>query len=135
MLSYASEGKHCFQWGSLTSSLQEDLEVPCFGVAFMDFSLALFDDDLVEPPLAWDEECNEVEAVCGDFEEERDAMFRREPLERVRTLGASLTGSATRSLAPGRMLLEDRRFHRRRSSAEMPKRSATVISVSPRCTL
>jgi hypothetical protein len=31
--------------------------------------------------------------------------------------------------------LEERRFQRRRSSAETPKRSATVTRVSPRSTL
>src|SRR5690348_9620392 len=65
------------------------------------------------------------------FDELRE---RRECVAALRVLlcGASRTGSETASVCPTLTVLEERRFQRRRSSTLTPKRSATVISVSPR---
>lgn len=93
--------------------------------------------------------CADAEELCGDFvdavlEELRVVFFFEDDDTRdcepffvdlllcARPLGASFTGSATRNTCPGRIVLEERRFQRRRSSTEIPKRSATVTSVSPR---
>jgi hypothetical protein len=73
--------------------------------------------------------------VCVDIDATCFVLLLREPLPRTRMPGASFTGSATVMARPGAIVLEERRFQRRSSSTDTPKRSATVMSVSPRRTV
>ena len=113
-----------------------DLEGLCFDFTLCCFALELCAACVEELDLVVeDAACFPVELKCDAVEVVCDGSFPRDAFERVRTLGASLTGAATVIVVPGLMVFEERRFQRRSSSADTPKRSATVMSVSPRCTL
>ena len=114
--------------------------------AAFDFDLEEEDFDFVEVGFA----CPPLEGFVFDFFVETLVVFAcdeddvaatrftpllRELFPRTRMPGASFTGSATVMARPGAMALEERWFQRRSSSTETPKRSATVISVSPRRTV
>lgn len=104
----------------LFAEVEELLFVDDFEEAFDEDLAPLFDEDFVpvfvedEPPFA--------------------PVFVRDPFARERVRGASRTGAATVNVRPGAMMFELNLFQLRRSSTDTPKRSATVISVSPRCT-
>jgi hypothetical protein len=94
-----------------------------------------FEDDMVvwgDVELDFEDglvlECVDADDVCDEF-------FLCALLPRTRVPGASFTGSATVIVRPGEMVLDESLFHLRNSSTDTPKRSATVISVSPRRTV
>jgi hypothetical protein len=112
--------------------------------AAFDFDLEEEDFDFVEVDFA----CAPLEVffvgcfaevllvfACVDLDATCFVLLLCEAFPRTRMPGASFTGSATVMARPGAIVFEERWFQRRSSSTDTPKRSATVMSVSPRRTV
>ena len=113
-----------------------DFDLEEEGLFFCDADLVCaLDDFALDVFVLVDFAAVRVVLVCSGAETVCAADLLREPLPRTRVPGASFTCSATTMVRPGEMVLAERWFQRRSSSTETPKRSATVMSVSPRRTV